>query len=66
MARQVLAYQQPLPCSTVAYGKLAQFNSSDATNFRRAVDMTDDELVAIIERPSIRNADASAQLTAWI
>ena len=33
-----------------AYGKPPQFNSSDATNFRRGVDMTADELVAIIER----------------
>jgi len=31
------------------FGKPAQFNTSDPGNFRRATDLTDDELVAIID-----------------
>jgi hypothetical protein len=31
------------------FGKPAQFNTSDPGNFRKATDMSDDELVAIIE-----------------
>jgi hypothetical protein len=37
-----------------AYGKPPQFSASDAGTFRRAVDMTDDELVAIIERAKLK------------
>ena len=36
-----------------AYGKPAQFNTGDATNFRKAVDMTDDELAAIVARAKV-------------
>jgi hypothetical protein len=35
-----------------AYGKPPQFNTGDATSFRKAVDMSDDELAAIAARPS--------------
>jgi hypothetical protein len=48
-ARQPLAYLQPLPCST-AYGKPPQFNTNDAGSFKRAVEMSDDELAAIAAR----------------
>jgi hypothetical protein len=33
-----------------AYGKPPQFNTGDATSFRKAVEMTDDELAAIAAR----------------
>ena len=33
-----------------AYGKPAQFNTSDAQSFKKAIDMTDDELAAIASR----------------
>src|SRR5262245_22756992 len=38
-----------------AYGKPPQFSTSDATQFRRACDLTDDELAAIIagEQPAL-------------
>jgi hypothetical protein len=36
-----------------AYGKPPQFNTSDATSFRKAVDMTDDELAAIAGRAKL-------------
>ena len=36
-----------------AYGKPPQFNTGDATNFRKAVDMSDDELAAIIARAKL-------------
>ena len=36
-----------------AYGKPPQFSTGDATNFRKAVDMTDDELAAIVARPKL-------------
>ena len=32
-----------------AYGKPAQFSTGQAQEFRKAVDMTDDELAAIVE-----------------
>ena len=31
-----------------AYGKAPTFSTQDTTQFKRAIDMTDDELVAII------------------
>jgi len=36
-----------------AYGKPAQFNTGDAGSFKRAVDMTDDELAAIVARAEL-------------
>jgi hypothetical protein len=39
-----------------AYGKPPTFSTQDTTQFKRAIDMTDDELVAII-------AQAKAKLT---
>jgi hypothetical protein len=39
-----------------AYGKAPTFSTQDTTQFKRAIDMTDDELVAII-------AQAKANLT---
>jgi hypothetical protein len=39
-----------------AYGKRPTFSTQDTTQFKRAIDMTDDELVAII-------AQAKAKLT---
>ena len=36
-----------------AYGKPPQFSTSDATSFRKAVDMTDDELAAIAARAKL-------------
>ena len=36
-----------------AYGKPPQFNTSDATSFRKAVDMSDDELAAIVARAKL-------------
>ena len=38
------------------YGRPATFSTTDTTQFKRAIDMTDDELVAII-------AQAKAKLT---
>ena len=36
-----------------AYGRPAQFSTSDAVSFRKAVDMTDDELAAIVNRAKL-------------
>ena len=36
-----------------AYGKPPQFNTGDATSFRKAVDMSDDELAAIVARAKL-------------
>jgi len=36
-----------------AYGKPPRFNTSDATSFRKAVDMSDDELAAIAARAKL-------------
>ena len=36
-----------------AYGKPPQFNTGDATSFRKAVDLSDDELAAIVSSPSL-------------
>jgi hypothetical protein len=36
-----------------AYGKPPQFNTGDAQAFRKAVDMTDDELAAIAARAKL-------------
>jgi hypothetical protein len=36
-----------------AYGKPPQFNTSDATNFRKAVEMSDDDLAAIAARAKL-------------
>lgn len=36
-----------------AYGRPAQFSTGDAAVFRKAVDMTDDELAAIIGRAKL-------------
>ena len=36
-----------------AYGKPPQFNTSDATSFRKAVDMSDDELANIAARAKL-------------
>ena len=33
-----------------AYGKPPQFNTGDTGNFRKAIDMTDDELAAIVAK----------------
>jgi hypothetical protein len=33
-----------------AYGKPPQFNTNDTGNFRKAIDMTDDELAAIVAK----------------
>ena len=43
----------PTLYSTRAYGKPSQFNTGDATSFRKAVDMTDDELAAIVARAKL-------------
>ena len=43
----------PTLYSTRAYGKPSQFNTGDATSFRKAVDMTDDELAAIISKAKL-------------
>ena len=52
--------QQPNARVTAAYalldprvGKPSQFNTGDATSFRKAVDMTDDELAAIVARAKL-------------
>ena len=42
-----------------AYGKPPQFNTSDATSFREAVDMSDDELAAIAARAKFTFSTAS-------
>jgi hypothetical protein len=44
------------PSWTGPYGKPPTFSTQDTTQFKRAIDMTDDELVAII-------AQAKAKLT---
>ena len=36
-----------------AYGRPAQFSTSDAVSFRKAVDMSDDELAAIAARAKL-------------
>jgi hypothetical protein len=36
-----------------AYGKPAQFNTCDAQSFKKAIDMTDDELAAIVGRAKL-------------
>jgi hypothetical protein len=36
-----------LPGGLRAYGKAPTFSSTDTTQFKRAIDMTDDELAAI-------------------
>jgi hypothetical protein len=36
-----------------AYGKPPQFNTGDTGNFRKAIDMTDDELAAIVGRAKL-------------
>ena len=36
-----------------AYGKPPQFNTGDATSFRKAVDLSDDELAAIVTRAKL-------------
>jgi hypothetical protein len=33
-----------------AYGKAPTFSTTDATTFKRAIDMTDDELAAIVAK----------------
>ena len=33
-----------------AYGKAPTFNTQDTTQFKRAIDMTDDELAAIVAK----------------
>ena len=37
-------------CNDRAYGKAPTFSSTDTTQFKRAIDMTDDELAAIASR----------------
>jgi hypothetical protein len=37
-------------CNNRAYGKAPTFSTTDPGTFKRAIDMTDDELVAIIAR----------------
>ena len=36
-----------------AYGKAPAFSSTDTTQFKRAIDMTDDELAAIASRATL-------------
>jgi hypothetical protein len=36
-----------------AYGKPAQFNTGDAQSFKKAIEMTDDELAAIVGRAKL-------------
>ena len=36
--------------NSAPYGKPAQFNTGDAQSFKKAIDMTDDELEAIASR----------------
>ena len=36
-----------------AYGKAPTFSSTDTTQFKRAIDMTDDELAAIASRATL-------------
>ena len=36
-----------------AYGKPPQFNTGDPGNFRKAIDMTDDELASIVGRAKL-------------
>jgi hypothetical protein len=40
------------------YGRPATFSTTDTTQFKRAIDMTDDELAAIIATPGGRSAAA--------
>ena len=36
-----------------AYGKPAQFNTGDAQSFKKAIEMTDDELAVIVGRAKL-------------
>ena len=56
----LLPQAQPLPATpaqaappTRAYGKPAQFNTGDAQSFKKAIEMTDDELAAIVGRAKL-------------
>ena len=35
----------------MGYGKPAQFNTCDAQSFKKAIDMTDDELAVLLGQP---------------
>jgi hypothetical protein len=50
-----LAHIDVIDCALLdrAYGKPPQFNTGDATNFRKAVDISDDELAAIATRAKL-------------
>ena len=37
----------------MGYGKPAQFNTGDAPSFKKAIEMTDDELAAIVGRAKL-------------
>ena len=37
----------------MGYGKPAQFNTGDAQSFKKAIDMTDDELAAVSSGASL-------------
>ena len=42
-----------LRAASRAYGKAPTFSSTDTTQFKRAIDMTDDELAAIASRAKL-------------
>ncbi len=49
-----LAYPQPLPCLTAPMARHPRiFSTSDTQAFKRAIDMTDDEVVAIAARAKL-------------
>ena len=52
-ARQALAYPAAIALLDRAYGKAPTFSTSDTQAFKRAIDMTDDELAAIIGRAKL-------------
>ena len=39
--------------AAVTFAMAGQFNTGDATNFRKAVDMSDDELAAIVSKLTV-------------
>jgi hypothetical protein len=52
-ARPALAYRQPLPYSIEVMASPPQFNTNGAGSFKRAVEMSDDELAAIAARAKL-------------
>ena len=50
---KVTAAEIMTPLERRAYGKAPTFSSTDTTQFKRAIDMTDDELAAIASRATL-------------